>query len=317
MSDDLLIKFLLKETDPEEDAEVQQWLAKDPENRKEFERFELIWNQSKILESESKADPEMAWERFKQKLPDSRQESRVIPQKLNFSWLKIAAVLFIISTAWSVYIMLSNRYDTISSGELVRTEILPDGSSVTLNKNAVLSFRKDFKGDSRNVRLEQGEVFFDVSPDKSKPFIIETSDLSILVVGTSFNVKQIKNYTEIIVESGIVQVSMDSQQIRLSKGEKIRVKKGDTELVREKSTDKLYQYYRSKQFTASNTPLSRVVEILNEAYQSNIVIEDPAIAALKLNASFKDESLDTILQVIAETFKIRIIAEDDKIILKY
>jgi ferric-dicitrate binding protein FerR (iron transport regulator) len=59
------------------------------------------------------------------------------------------------------------------------------------------------------------------------------------------------------------------------------------------------------------------VEILNEAYQSNIVIEDPAIAALKLNASFKDESLDTILQVIAETFKIRIIAEDDKIILKY
>jgi ferric-dicitrate binding protein FerR (iron transport regulator) len=317
MSDDLLIKFLLKETDPEEDAEVQQWLAKDPENRKEFERFELIWNQSKILESESKADPEMAWERFKQKLPDSRQESRVIPQKLNFSWLKIAAVLFIISTAWSVYIMLSNRYDTISSGELVRTEILPDGSSVTLNKNAVLSFRKDFKGDSRNVRLKQGEVFFDVSPDKSKPFIIETSDLSILVVGTSFNVKQIKNYTEIIVESGIVQVSMDSQQIRLSKGEKIRVKKGDTELVREKSTDKLYQYYRSKQFTASNTPLSRVVEILNEAYQSNIVIEDPAIAALKLNASFKDESLDTILQVIAETFKIRIIAEDDKIILKY
>lgn len=317
MSDDLLIKFLLKETHPEEDIQVEQWLAKDPENRKEFERFALIWKESKKLESESKADPEKAWEQFKQKLSGTEPKTIAIPKRLNFSWLRIAAVLFIISAAWSLYNIFNNRYDTIASEQLVRTEMLPDGSSLILNKNTVLSYRKDFKGTERNVRLEQGEVFFDVSPDKSKPFIIETPTLNIRVVGTSFNVKQIKNYTEVIVESGVVQVSMNDQQIRLGKGEKIKVIEGDKNLIREKSTDQLYQYYRSKQFKADNVPLGRVVEILNEAYRSNIIIEDPEIAKLRLNASFSDQSLDTILQVITETFKIRMVSENGKIILKY
>lgn len=317
MSDDLLIKFLLRETDPKEDEQVRQWLSEDPENLREFERFELIWSKSKQLESESSVDPEQAWKNFQQKLPEHQSNGSLHKLKRNFSWLRVAAVLFIISAAWSVYIMLNNSYSSISSGELVRTELLPDGSSVTLNKNAILSYQKGFKGEQRKVRLEQGEVFFEVSPDKNKPFIIETSDLNIRVLGTSFNVKQINNYTEVIVESGIVQVSMNDRQIRLTKGEKIKFIHGSKELIRETNTDLLYQYYRSKQFSANNTPLSRVVEILNEAYHSNIVIEDPAIADLKLNATFNDESLDTILQVITETFKIRMVSENDKIILKY
>lgn len=317
MSDDLLIKFLLRETDPKEDEQVRQWLSEDPENLREFERFELIWNKSKQLESESRVDPEQAWKKFQQRIPENQNKGILRKLGWNSAWLRVAAVLFIISAAWSVYIMLNNSYSSISSGELVRTERLPDGSSVTLNKHAILSYQKGFKGEQRKVRLEQGEVFFEVSPDKQKPFIIETSDLNIRVLGTSFNVKQIKNYTEVIVESGIVQVSTDDRQIRLVKGEKIRFIHGSKELVREANTDQLYQYFRSKEFSANNTPLSRVIEILNEAYQSNIVIEDPAIADLKLNARFHDESLDTILQVITETFKIRMVSENDKIILKY
>ena len=58
MSDDLLIKYLLRETSPEEDIELSHWLAEDPENRKEFERFELIWKESKNLEQKSTVDPD-------------------------------------------------------------------------------------------------------------------------------------------------------------------------------------------------------------------------------------------------------------------
>ncbi len=52
MNDDLLIKFLLKETTPEEDVQVLDWIALSDENQKEFARFELIWNSSKKLEAE-------------------------------------------------------------------------------------------------------------------------------------------------------------------------------------------------------------------------------------------------------------------------
>lgn len=317
MSDDLLIKYLLKETSLEENAEVTRWLVADPENQKEFLRFELIWNESKKLELKSKADPDEAWEDFQKRIPENRPKAieRSIHSKL--TWLKVAAVLFILTgAAWSFYRIQLNAYDTISSGKTVLTEVLPDGSNVTLNKNAVLSYKKDFKGNTRSVRLEEGEVFFDISRDKTKPFIIDVDEVSIRVLGTAFNVKQKDNFTEIIVERGLVRVSRNNQQVDLSKGEKLIVRKDEAEFHKELNKDQLYNYYRTKIFSADNTPLWRMVEILNEAYQSDIIIDNPELRDLPLNTTFKNESLDTILLVIAETFEIKVVREGEKILLK-
>jgi len=317
MSDDLLIKYLLRETSPEEDIELSRWLAEDPENRKEFSRFELIWNQSKNLERKSTVDPEAAWVKFKQQIPDAIPQAIIRPISNRFGWLQIAAILFIIAGAWSFYLILGqNGYDTISSGQMVRIQVLPDGSKVTMNKNAVLSYKKDFKGSTRSVKLDQGEVFFDVSPDKSKPFIIDADKVSIRVLGTSFNVKRNSDLTEVIVESGLVGVSLKNQQIELKKGEKVLIKGTNALLQKELSNDNLYNYYRTNIFVAENTPLWRMVEILNEAFQSKIEIADPKLRDLTLNTTFKGESLDTILHVISETLGINVQREDGKIILK-
>jgi len=317
MSDDLLIKYLLRETSPEEDIELSHWLAEDPENRKEFERFELIWKESKNLEQKSTVDPDAAWVKFKEQIPEADPKAVIRPISNRFGWIRIAAVLFIIAGAWSIYLFLGqNGYDTISSGQMVRTEVLPDGSKVTLNKNAVLSYKKDFKGSIRNVKLEQGEVFFDVSPDKSKPFIIDADQVSIRVLGTSFNVKKNSDLTEVIVESGLVRVSLKDQQIELKKGEKVLIKGTDAQLNKEFSSDHLYDYYRTNIFVADNTPLWRMVEILNEAYEVKIEIADPKLRDLTLNTTFKGESLDNILYIISETLRIKVHKEGEKIILK-
>jgi len=317
MSDDLLIKYLLRETSPEEDIELSHWLAEDPENRKEFERFELIWKESKNLEQKSTVDPDAAWVKFKEQIPEADPKAVIRPISNRFGWIRIAAVLFIIAGAWSIYLFLGqNGYDTISSGQMVRTEVLPDGSKVTLNKNAVLSYKKDFKGSIRNVKLEQGEVFFDVSPDKSRPFIIEAEQVNIRVLGTSFNVKKNHDLTEVIVESGFVRVSLKDQQIELKKGEKVLIKGTDAQLNKEFSSDHLYDYYRTNIFVADNTPLWRMVEILNEAYEVKIEIADPKLRDLTLNTTFKGESLDNILYIISETLRIKVHKEGEKIILK-
>lgn len=317
MSDDLLIKYLLRETSPEEDIELSHWLAEDPENRKEFERFELIWKESKNLEQKSTVDPDAAWVKFKEQIPEAGQNAVIRPISNRLGWLRIAAVLFIIAGAWSFYLILGqNGYNTISSGQMVRTEVLPDGSKVTLNKNAVLSYKKDFKGKMRSVKLEQGEVFFDVSPDKSKPFIIDADQVSIRVLGTSFNVKKNSDLTEVIVESGLVRVSLKDQQIELKKGEKVLIKGTDAQLNKEFSSDHLYDYYRTNIFVADNTPLWRMVEILNEAYEVKIEIADPKLRDLTLNTTFKGESLDNILYIISETLRIKVHKEGEKIILK-
>jgi ferric-dicitrate binding protein FerR (iron transport regulator) len=90
----------------------------------------------------------------------------------------------------------------------------------------------------------------------------------------------------------------------------------DTALAKEIVEDRLYNYYRSKEFVCDDTPLWKLVEVLNEAYGANIIIENKELRGLKLNTTFNNESLDRILEVIATTFDITVTPEKDRIILK-
>jgi len=66
-----------------------------------------------------------------------------------------------------------------------------------------------------------------------------------------------------------------------------------------------------------NTPLWQLVEVVNEAYGANIMIEDSTLKQLPISASFNNQSLETILQVIEKTFQIKVENRDDSILLKY
>lgn len=319
MNDELLIKFLLKEANPEEDTRVKAWLSASSENRKEYERFELIWESSKKLASTNQSDPDLAWTKFKGRMSSIQADGSPL-RRINgrSRWLNIAAVFVIAVTGWLTYSLYDQKYnfDTLKAGNTVRNEVLPDGSHITLNKNTVLTYKKGLKGENRLVKLDRGEVFFDVSPDKSRPFIIEADDITVKVLGTAFNVKHIKGQTEVIVETGLVKVSLAAQEIELRPGEKVSVTPEGGALKKEKNTDRLYNYYRSKLFIADRTPLRRVVEILNEAYGADIVIGKPGLGDQKLTTTFQDDSLSNIIQIICETFKVNAVEEQGRITLK-
>jgi ferric-dicitrate binding protein FerR (iron transport regulator) len=197
-----------------------------------------------------------------------------------------------------------------------KAETLPDGSVITLNKNSTISYAAAFKGDKRNVKLS-GEAFFQVKPDISKPFIVTINDVTITVLGTSFNVKSINGKTEVIVESGLVKVEHDTRSVQLKQKEKLEIEANDSALVKEPVTDQFYKFYRTREIVCDNTPLWKLVQVLNEAYNVNIVIENPALKNLKIDAPFYNEPLDDVLKVIMVTFpQITVEHRDSLIILK-
>jgi len=318
VNEDLIIKYLLQETTANEEEQVKEWITSDPENEKEFKRFERIWSSSKQLETSRSTDADKAWDNFKTKVSGRQKivENKVRSISRDYSWLKVAALVFIVAATWAYYSTVNNGYATLESGSLVRTETLPDGSEVTLNKNSRIAYSRKFTGDTRSVKLEKGEVFFNVTAEKSKPFIIEADEVAVRVVGTSFNVKHNEHITEVIVETGVVQVAKAGRVVELRAGERVSIGNNSAILRKEPNTDKLYKYYRSKMFVADNTPLWRVVEVLNEAYEANIIIENDQHKNLALNTTFEDESLDEIVRVITQTFKINAVKENGKIILR-
>ena len=199
-----------------------------------------------------------------------------------FYWLRVAAILTIIAGgAWLATVIFNNPFapslalTKISTQKNTFTDTLPDGSVVTLNKNLGITYPTSFTGKRRNITLN-GEAFFNVSTDKRRLFIIAVNDVTVKVVGTSFNIKSFEGKTEVIVETGIVEVEKKNLKVMLQSNEKVTVPNSDSTFTKENSTDKLYTYFRSKEFVCDATPLWKVVEVLNEAYDAQIIIEKKA-----------------------------------------
>jgi transmembrane sensor len=322
MSDELLVKYLLGEASAEEQAEIQQWRDADAANEKHFQHFSLIWDTSKKLEQKSTADENAAWARFKQRTETAGQKSATSVVELTppgrMNWMRVAAILVLmIGGGWMVSMLWNKNSEMIAmqSGNETLIDTLSDGSIVTLNKNSSIKYPEEFTGDTRLVEL-QGEAFFEVAPDKKHPFIIHANDADIKVVGTSFNVKSTAAKTEVIVATGIVEVAKNEHTVKLNPKEKATVFLSQDKPLKQSNDDELYNYYRTKEFICNSTPLWRLTDVLSEAYGVNIVIADNRLKNLLLTTTFRDQSLDNILNVISQTFNIKVEKTATEIVLK-
>lgn len=312
MTDELLIKFLLKETTPAESKQIQAWLDETPGNTTYFKQFEQIWQSSKQLAGQSNVDEIQAWQKFKAK---TEQQAVIVPLKSNFSWLKIAAAVVLVAGIWMVYSQFSKpEYLELAANTKVLTERLPDGSEITLNKNSKISYAGNFST-NRKLKLSTGDVFFQVAHDKQHPFVISMDKVSVTVVGTAFNIKHLKGNTEVIVEEGIVRVALANEELLLYKGEKLQIDNSTTKLVKGRNTNQLYTYYRSQLFMPNNTPLYELAEVLAEAYGTQIIV-DNAVRNETITTTLKAQAgLTENLKTIAETLDLKITYQHNQILL--
>lgn len=301
INEDLLAKYLLGEATLAESEQVQSWAKSHPDHLKHLEDFKTILERSKLV-IDNEVDEHKALERLNIRLKTDTKVRKIAYQKV-LGWVAVLAIFF--SGSWFFYSnLIANQISVNTTGNTL-TQVLPDGSTITLNKESSLSFVGGFFNKTRDVKLT-GEAFFEVSPDKSKPFIIHVNDVEVTVVGTAFNVKGNNNGTVVVVESGIVKVNNQKDSVRLVAGEKVNATQNQLHLSKEKSQGKLYNYYYSNELVCVATPLSELVPVLNEKFKSNIVISNPAIKELPISTTFKNESLKEILKVIGDTFNIKV-----------
>ena len=317
MMDELLVKYLADEATPPEQNLVEEWVSSSEANRHYFQHFQLIWNESQKLAAVRVVDENKAWHRFQRRIKKTESATGKIKA---FGWWRVSASILIVGgIAWLTSTLLekgSAEPEILSIAiKEVKRDTLPDGSVAVLNKHSELSYPARFKGKTRKVKL-RGEAFFNVTPNKEKPFIIDVNDVQVKVVGTSFNIRSVNGLTEVIVETGTVQVTKGNEVIELKAGERVSVEAIDTTSKKEASDDKLYNYYVSRTFVCDNTPLWKLVEKLNEAYVVNIRIGREDLRKLPLSVTFADESLDVILKIISETLMLKVTKGENEIVLQ-
>ncbi len=322
MNDDLLVKYLLQETTPDESRQVEAWIGTGAANQRYFEHFKLIWDQSRQLAAQSTVDEDLAWNRFQQRVINGGGNAPAIVRSINSRlrpW-RIAAMILITGGVIAMILFfarhrVSDVSVTLASTNASQVDTLPDGSVITLNKHSSLSYAGAFNEDGRTVALE-GEAFFNVKPNKHKPFVVLVNGVTVTVTGTSFNIKTTGSKTEVIVETGTVRVSSHQQTVSLTPKEKVIVNHPDSVLMKEQVTDQLYKYYRDKTFVCDRTPLWKVVQVLNEAYDVNITIESNEKKKYLWTTTLHNQPLDSALNILSKTFDFTVVRNDPKIILK-
>ncbi|MDB5086384.1 MAG: hypothetical protein JWR09_378 [Mucilaginibacter sp.] len=317
IADDVLVKYLLGETNAAETRETEQWINENEANRKYYADFKLIWQESERIAANNNPDEDGAWMRLQNRINiNNDQQIQPVKSASKFTWLKIAASILLISViGYFAYDQFFGTELISNSSSVALTQNLPDGSSVTLNSNSQLSYPNHFSGGQRLVQLN-GEGFFKITPDKTKPFIIKINTVTISVVGTSFNVKNIKGKTEVIVETGIVKVNANGKQVLLHPGQKVIANGAISNLTVQETRGSLYNYYITKALVCDRTPLYELVDKLNQVYGSQIQIANKKLHNLPITTTFKGQTLQQVLNVIAETFKIKVESKGNLILLK-
>jgi ferric-dicitrate binding protein FerR (iron transport regulator) len=183
-----------------------------------------------------------------------------------------------------------------------RTQLqLPDGTRVWLNADSQLRYPRRFSADRREVKL-QGEAFFEVVRDTLRPLVIRTAAAQVRVLGTAFNVRApASGPTEAVVVSGSIAFgAADAPRPPLVLQANERALLDPTTGHTEKSTVDVRSYTAWKDGTLifENDSLATVLSALEKWYGVRFVVDNPAINACRITATFNDLSLATLLNQI-------------------
>src|SRR5690625_3855481 len=206
------------------------------------EEVDGLWNEVWERTDDSVTIDELEWESLLKEVAGRKtpkKSSRVILRRVA-GWAAAAAVLTAVFFAakW----MMTPESETIYKtgfGETLKI-VLEDGTRVDLNADSRLSWKKDWeKSGTRQVHLE-GEAYFDVAhidkPDDDlgrMPFDVQTADVTIHVMGTAFNATSRRGKTEVLLEEGLIELSLKRIQLmeetKLVSGKESDIKISDKE----------------------------------------------------------------------------------------
>ena len=275
------------------------------------------WKELRDMNIDKEIDVDKAWNKLYSRLNENgllKETPAIRRSFFRSSYLRIAAVILLFLGLGSVLLLMNNK-GILGPNTIVATAenqknlqvTLPDGSTVSLNRNTELIYRENFGRHGRNVTLS-GEAFFEITPDENNPFVIDAGKAKIKVIGTSFNVitSNPDSAVEVYVKTGKVMVSdaEGTNNMILDQG---FIGKMDSK-ISEKSfnNDPNYLAWKTGMLIYDGQTLEVVFRDLKKVYNMDIVANDPGILenTWTTNGPVDNQSPETIIRLICISFNL-------------
>jgi ferric-dicitrate binding protein FerR (iron transport regulator) len=192
--------------------------------------------------------------------------------------------------------------------------LLPDGTHVFLNAGSRLIYPNFFADKTREVFLV-GEAFFDVEHNAEKPFVVQTTDIRVRVLGTQFNVSAYPsdNIIETVLASGKVRLEqnnsgMFSETTELSPGQLAAFSKTERTTQLKNVDIENHTLWKENLLKFESTDLSRVVKRLERYYNIRFKYNDPFLGGIKISGKLDlGDSREFVLENVADVASVKIL----------
>lgn len=269
---------------------------------------------NQIEKNKSKTD--QAWAQLYTRLEqdgllDKPISGTQIPYRIGLMKWAAAIVILCVSVATAIFLgrertpetALLTLHNNEASTTLVTT--LEDGSIVYLADNSQLSYPEHFQREKREVSL-LGNALFDVSGNKERPFLIETEQARIEVLGTSFNIKSSdKSAFELAVRRGLVKVTLkkNGEQTLVKAGQTVSLFSNRLQVAPTQDNEQFSDYTRRIQF--KDERLGDILHVINLEYPKMPLKTTVDLENRRLTVSFYNNSPATMAELICAALKLK------------
>ena len=227
------------------------------------------------------------------------------PVKSLIKWVaRVAAILLL---PMALYLGI-NYHDYSGPLGLTQTEIkapawtrakytLPDSTVVYLNSNSSIWYKSNFIS-ARNVVLD-GEAYFDVHTDRTRPFSVNANNLIIKALGTKFNIASYhdENNLEVVLEEGelLVNDTGSGRIVQMEPDELVTYNKDQDKFNSEYVQTQAYTSWTEGKLVFRNDPIDVIARRLGRWYNVDVDIKGNNFDKVRLRATFIDENLEEVL----------------------
>lgn len=168
-----------------------------------------------------------------------------------------------------------------------REVVLSDGSMATLNGDTAVAV--NYGVSAREVTILSGETFFNVSPEKKRPFIVRAEALTVASLGTAFDVSVGSDALRIAVQDGTVRVQYEGPRridVLLTRGDRLTIERSSGAMAQDKIAVAQVASWRTGRLVVDGATIAEVVDEIRRYHHGLILFHDKTLATRKVTGVY-------------------------------
>jgi len=195
----------------------------------------------------------------------------------------------------------------------IKTVLLADGSTVILNKNSAIEYKDTYKG-TRYLELE-GEAFFKIYRNEDKPFVVKTKNVTTKVLGTSFNVADTDSIVNVVVATGLVEVSDANNAVLLKPNQGVRYSRKTQLFSLEYVHHELSMSWFEDSIYLEKISMKELADFIKTSYGTDFYFKYKDTEKVQMSITIeRNESIEKIIQKINYISEVKLTLKENNMV---